>query len=152
MIHIPRFKRACKIAGVWFLLATFLLSSCATKLSSVLPSVGPPSEDEEVKIGREFRREAKKYLKFATDPEVERYLDRIGRQILSTMGPLSFDYRFFVVEDPQLNAFAVPGGSVYFYTGLIERAKSSGNRRGPARSCNKAHHMARSSGPMPYLY
>jgi beta-barrel assembly-enhancing protease len=149
MIHPARFKRACKIAAAWFLLATFPLSSCATKLSSVLPSVGPPSEDEEVKISREFRREAKKYLKFVTDPEVERYLDRIGRQILSTMGPLSFDYQFFIVEDPQLNAFAVPGGSVYFYTGLIERAKSSSEIAGVLGHeivHIKGHHMARSSG------
>ena len=149
MIHPARFKRACKIAGTWLLLATFPLSSCATKLSSVLPSVGPPSEDEEVKISREFRREAKKYLKFVTDPEVERYLDRIGRQILSTMGPLSFDYQFFIVEDPQLNAFAVPGGSVYFYTGLIERAKSSSEIAGVLGHeivHIKGHHMARSSG------
>ena len=148
MIHQARL-RAWRVACAWLLLTIFPVSGCGTKLASVLPSVGPPSEDEEIKISRGFRREAKKYLKFVTDPEVERYLDRIGQQILSTMGPLAFDYRFFVVEDPQLNAFAVPGGSIYFYTGLIERAKNSSEIAGVLGHeivHIKARHMARSSG------
>jgi predicted Zn-dependent protease len=66
------------------------------------------------------------------------------------MGPQSFDYRFFVVEDSQLNAFAVPGGSIYFYTGLIDKAKSSSEIAGVLGHEMvhvKGRHMARSSGP-----
>lgn len=115
-----------------------------------LPSIAPPSEDEEVRISREFRREAKKYLKFVNHPEVERYVDRIGRRILRAAGPQAFDYRFFVIEDSQLNAFAVPGGSIYVYTGLIERAKSTDELAGVLGHeivHIKGRHMARSSGP-----
>ena len=82
-------------------------------------------ENDEVRIGREFRREAKKNLKLVRHLEVERYVDNVGRRILSAMGPQSFDYRFFVVEDSHLNAFAVPGGSIYVYTGLLERITST---------------------------
>ncbi|HWH76643.1 MAG TPA: M48 family metalloprotease, partial [Candidatus Binatus sp.] len=110
----------------------------------------PPTEDEETRISREFRREAKKQFKFASNPEVERYIDRIGRRILAATGPLSFDYRFFVVEENQLNAFAVPGGSIYVFTGLIERAKSTDELAGVIGHeivHVKGRHMARSSGP-----
>lgn len=116
----------------------------------MLPSVGPPSEDEEAKISREFRREARKIFKFPNNPEVERYVDRIGRRILAAAGPQSYEYRFFVVEDPELNAFAVPGGSIFVYTGLIERAKSTDELAGVLGheiTHIKGHHMARSSGP-----
>lgn len=130
-----------------------LITSCGlfdrSNLPS-LPSIGPPSEDEETRISREFRREAKKHLKFINNPEVERYVDRIGRRILGATGPQSFDYRFFVVDDSQLNAFAVPGGSIYLYTGLIERAKSTDELAGVLGHeivHIKARHMARSSGP-----
>ena len=130
-----------------------LITSCGffdrSNLPS-LPSLGPPSEDEETRISREFRREAKKHLKFINNPEVERYVERIGRRILSATGPQSFDYRFFVVDDSQLNAFAVPGGSIYLYTGLIERAKSTDELAGVLGHeivHIKARHMARSSGP-----
>ena len=119
-------------------------------MAPMLPSVTPPAEDEEARISREFRREAKKYFKFINQPEVERYVDRIARRILSATGPLSYDYRFFVVEDQQLNAFAVPGGSIYLFTGLIERAKSNDELAGVLGHeivHVKGRHMARSSGP-----
>jgi predicted Zn-dependent protease len=135
------------------LVVALLITSCGlfdrSNLPS-LPSVSPPSEDEETRISREFRREAKKYFKFVNNPEVERYVDRIGRRILSATGPQSFDYRFFVVEDSQLNAFAVPGGSIYFFTGLIERTKSTDELAGVLGHeivHIKGRHMARSSGP-----
>src|SRR5689334_4230452 len=82
-------------------------------------------EDEEAKISRQFRREARKQLTLITNPEIEGYVDHIGRRLLSVMGPQAFAYRFFVVADPSLNAFSVPGGSVYMYTGLLETAKNT---------------------------
>jgi len=126
-----------------------LFSGCAS-YRSPLPSVSPPSEDEETKIAREFRREARKQLKFVNNPEVERYIDRIGQRILAVMGPQPFEYRFFVVDDSQLNAFAVPGGSIFFFTGLIERAKSTAEIAGVMAHeivHIKGRHMARSGGP-----
>jgi predicted Zn-dependent protease len=115
-----------------------------------MPGISPPGEDEETRISREFRREAKKHLKFVNHPEAERYIDRIGRRILAATGPQPFDYRFFVVDENQLNAFAVPGGSIYVFSGLIERAKSSDELAGVMGHeivHIKARHMARSSGP-----
>ena len=143
-------KLAWRVVSAWFVLASFFSASCASRLSSMLPSVSPPSEDEEVRISREFRSEAKKHFKFVTHPEVERYIDRLGQRILSVSGPLPYDYRFFVVEDSQLNAFAVPGGSIYFYSGLIERAKTTSEIAGVLGHeiiHIKGRHMARSSGP-----
>jgi len=131
-------------------LVSLLISGCSSGLSSAIPSVSGPTEDEEVRISREFRREAKKVLKFVNDPEVERYIDRIGRRILAATGPLSFDYRFFVVDEDQLNAFSVPGGSIYVYTGLIERTKNTDELAGVLGheiTHAKNHHMARASGP-----
>ena len=146
---IPLAPRPGRIRCTWVVLAAFLFGSCRT-ITQHIPSVGPPTEDEEVRISREFRREAKKHFKFVTNPEVERYVDRIARRILSATGPQSYDYRFFVVDDQQLNAFAVPGGSIYVFTGLIERAKSTDELAGVLGHeivHIKAKHMARSSGP-----
>ena len=138
-------------AGCALILSLALLASgCSTYMPPIVPSLSPPGEDEEVRISREFRREAKKHLKFVNHPEVERYIERIGQRILSAMGPQPFDYRFFVVEDSQLNAFAVPGGSIYFYTGLIEKANSTSEIAGVLGHelvHIKGRHMARSSGP-----
>lgn len=146
------FSRRSYYRLAWLLVFFLLSSGCGSYLAPITSIVKPVAEDEEVKISREFRREAKKHLKFINNPEVERYVDRIGRRILSAMGPQPFDYRFFVVEDSQLNAFAVPGGSIYLYTGLLERMKSTAEVAGVMGHeivHVKARHMARMSGPDP---
>jgi beta-barrel assembly-enhancing protease len=106
-------------------------------------------EDEESRISRQFRREARRQLPLVANPEIEGYVDHIGRRILSVMGPQTFEYRFFVVADPSLNAFSVPGGSIYMYTGLLERAKNTAEIAGVMGHeiiHAKDHHMMRMSG------
>ncbi len=116
------------------------------------PSPKPVPEDPEVKISRDFRREAKKSLKLIHDPEVERYVNKVGQRILSVMGPQPYDYRFFVVEDSELNAFAIPGGSIYVHTGLLGRITNTDELAGVLGheiTHVSGHHMARMSGPDP---
>jgi predicted Zn-dependent protease len=143
-------RPAGRVLCAWLVLAGLLLGSCGQRLSSVIPSVSPPAEDEEVRISRDFRREAKKHFRFITHTEVERYIDRLGQRLLVASGPQPYEYRFFVVEDNLLNAFAVPGGSIYFFSGLLERAKSTSEIAGVLGHeiiHIKGRHMARSSGP-----
>ncbi|HEY2987355.1 MAG TPA: M48 family metalloprotease [Candidatus Binatia bacterium] len=135
------------------LLLILLIAGCAyLPFSSRAPVAHAIQEDEETKISRQFRREARKQLRLVANPEVEAYVDRIGRRILSVMGPQQFEYRFFVVEDSQLNAFSVPGGSIYVYTGLLDRVKNTGEIAGVLGHeiiHAKDHHLARLSGPDP---
>lgn len=112
----------------WILLVCLVASGCSSASRAareIIPAVGPPSEDEDTRISREFRREIRKYVKFVNDPEVERYVDGVGRRVLSALGPQPFDYRYFVIDEPVLNAFAVPGGSIYIYSGLLDRVRST---------------------------
>jgi predicted Zn-dependent protease len=149
MMHHAASRRPWQIYCAW-LLITCLAVGCKSIVAPTLPSLGPPSEDEETRIGREFRREAKQFFKFANNPEIERFVDRIGRRILAATGPLAYDYRFFVVDENQLNAFAVPGGSIYVFTGMIERARNTDELAGVLGHeivHIKGRHMARSSGP-----
>ena len=58
------------------------------------------------------------------DPEVVEYVAEIGRNILDVIRGKYFDYRFFVIKDDALNAFATPGGLIFVHTGLIEAIDS----------------------------
>ncbi len=150
MIRRTMLRRRWRFGCSWALTIFLLIGGCRSVAAPILPAIGPPTEDEETRISREFRREAKKQFKFINNPEVERYVDRVGRRILAATRPLSFEYRFFVIEEDQLNAFAVPGGSIYLFTGLIERAKSTDEIAGVLGHeivHVKGRHMARSSGP-----
>jgi len=132
------------------LLAIALIVGCTYLPFGKAPSPAHAiQEDEESRISRQFRREAKKQLTFVTNPEVEGFVDQIGRRLLSVMGPQTFEYRFFVVSDSALNAFSVPGGSIYVYTGLIEHVKSTSELAGVMGHeiiHAKDHHIARMSG------
>src|SRR5215467_11476404 len=136
----------------WLLLISLSVTGCSSSAPANLPSipmVSPPPEDEDARISREFRREVRKQVKFVTDPEVERYVDAMGRRILTVVGPQTFDYRYFVIDEPVLNAFAVPGGSIYIYAGIIERAKNT-DEVAAVMAHETTHvakrHMARMSG------
>ncbi|MBI3924226.1 MAG: M48 family metallopeptidase [Armatimonadetes bacterium] len=57
-----------------------------------------------------------------TDPEVIEPVGKITERLMAEAGEHPYDFRFKVVRDPQVNAFALPGGGVVIYTGLLENA------------------------------
>ena len=71
-------------------------------------------------------------------------------KLVEALGPQEFDYHFFVVESPMLNAFAVPGGYVFVFTGLIAPRQHRGrDRRRPRprdRARQRAPHRAPAAG------
>ncbi len=95
-----------------------LLSLCAyvlLPLKALALSIG-----EERKIGDQLLYSVRKELPILDDPDISQYINTLGNKVLQIVGPQYFDYRFFVVKSDQFNAFAAPGGLVFFYTGLIE--------------------------------
>lgn len=75
----------------------------------------------ERELGRRFFLEARSQLPLVEDPAVSEYVARLGRRLVATLGAQQFDYHFYVVQHPALNAFAVPGGYVFIFTGLLAR-------------------------------
>ena len=58
------------------------------------------------------------------DPELQGYVERVGRRLLTGARSVDFPYTFKVVLDDSVNAFAIPGGHTYVNTGLIKMADS----------------------------
>ena len=82
------------------------------------------SEDDERRIGMEFDRSIQKQVEVIHDPLVAGFINELGQSIVAEIEPQPFIYRFRVIKDPSLNAFAVPGGYVYFHSGTILAAGS----------------------------
>jgi predicted Zn-dependent protease len=51
------------------------------------------------------------------------YVRQLGAELVAAARPTPFDVRWYVVEDEELNAFAIPGGSIYVNTGLIAKVQ-----------------------------
>jgi predicted Zn-dependent protease len=93
-------------------------------LLAVPPAALARKGNGERDLGRQFLLEARSQLPLAEDPALTEYVGSLGKKLVDSLGPQEFDYRFFVVESPMLNAFAVPGGYVFMFTGLIARANT----------------------------
>ena len=61
---------------------------------------------------------------YLDDPEVEEYVNRLGHRLAAASNNPTQDFDFFVVRDPTLNAFALPGGYIGVHTGLLLAAQT----------------------------
>lgn len=82
------------------------------------------SFEEERDVGAQFALAARQHLSLIDDPEVVGYVNGVGQRIVRALNDDVFVYRFFVVRDANINAFAVPGGYVYVHSGLLGRVGS----------------------------
>ena len=80
--------------------------------------------DPRKEIGREFLLAIRKELEFVSDPEVVSLVNRVGKHLVRAAGNDPDYYHFFVVKNNQINAFAVPGGYVFIYDGLLKNIDS----------------------------
>jgi predicted Zn-dependent protease len=102
-------------------LATVVLGGCSKPGGMFKPSIA-----QQKKLGDQAAGDFSKKYKFATGEKLAR-VERVGARLANALTPedrKTWDYRFHVIEDKEVNAFAVPGGNVYIYTGLLDRIKT----------------------------
>jgi len=80
------------------------------------------STQKEVELGSQFAQQIEQQLPIIRDPEIVRYINVLGDSIARVSDDRSLNWRFNVVDQNEINAFAVPGGHIYIYRGLIERS------------------------------
>jgi predicted Zn-dependent protease len=100
-----------------------------------LPSLGDVASDaltraQERELGRRMMTEVRRQLPLLDDPEVVAYIRDLGQRLATHSDAPEFDYRFFVVDSPSVNAFAMPGGYIGINSGLILAARSESELAG----------------------
>jgi predicted Zn-dependent protease len=79
---------------------------------------------EEVAMGAQYSQEINRQLPIIGDPEVARYITVLGDSLARVADQRNLDWHFYVVDQMEINAFAVPGGYIYVNRGLIERSET----------------------------
>jgi len=105
----------------------------AALLAALLAAPAPARAlglSEEQELGARFALEARRRLTLLREPAVTAYLRRVGNRLVSRLDSRTFSYRFYVVHDTSLNAFAVPGGHVYTNAGLLTGVASEAELAG----------------------
>ncbi|MDQ3555328.1 MAG: M48 family metallopeptidase [Gemmatimonadota bacterium] len=80
-------------------------------------------EERERTLGNQLAQHINEHIPLVQDPAVTLYVQSIGTQIARSSARPDLQYRFYVVNSPEVNAFALPGGHVYLNRGLIERTE-----------------------------
>lgn len=90
-----------------------------------LPDLGDVASSElstmaERRIGEQIIHQIRwRDAAYLDDPEIEEYLNAVGRRLVAASNNPAQDFEFFAISDPTLNAFALPGGYIGVHTGLL---------------------------------
>lgn len=115
--------------------AIVTMTSCASSSGGTKPVAEQASEaaaeillpvPEENKLGVQMSAELDKELTMHPDAEVQAYVRGLGQQVVAAANdvPEGISFTFHVVKDDEtVNAFAIPGGHIYIYTGLMKLAE-----------------------------
>ena len=111
------------------LLASLVFVSGAGADDINLPDMGSPADavlstNDESRLGSMIMRDIRRSGQVVEDPLVIEYINDIGSRIVSQTNDGDHNFTFFVVDDPRINAFALPGGYVGVHTGLLEATRS----------------------------
>lgn len=77
------------------------------------------SEEEELKLAEDVHKEILKQFRLSEDRRLNEYVNSLGQKLARTSERRNIPWRFYVVDDKSINAFATLGGRVYVHTGLI---------------------------------
>jgi len=87
-------------------------------------------EPEEIAIGRDVAARLLGAAPLMSDMRVQRYVNNVGRWLASQSERPDLPWRFGVMEASQVNAFAVPGGTIFITRGLLEKMHSEAELAG----------------------
>ena len=102
-----------------FLLLLLAVAGCATNPVTGEQDIVFMSEQQEIDIGRQSHAEILQTFGEYDDPELQRYVERIGKRLAAESHRSELIYRFTVLDSKDVNAFALPGGYIYITRGLL---------------------------------
>lgn len=95
------------------------LAGCATAPYTGRSQLMLLPEGAERQMGLDAYRQILRKSKLSTDPVLTEQVTRVGRRIAEATGRADYQWEFRVIESEQANAFALPGGKVGVYTGIL---------------------------------
>ncbi|MBI1174473.1 MAG: M48 family metalloprotease [Sideroxydans sp.] len=77
------------------------------------------SESQEINVGRRADAEVRKQYHVYENKALQDYVDRVGQRLARSSDRPNLQYHFTVLDSPEINAFALPGGYVYITRGIL---------------------------------
>jgi predicted Zn-dependent protease len=104
--------------------AVALVIACATNPATGKKQLMLVSEAQEIAMGKEADQEAIGAYGLYPDTKVQAYVERLGKGLAAKSERPDLPWSFKVVDDPTVNAFALPGGYIYVTRGIMAHLRS----------------------------
>jgi predicted Zn-dependent protease len=95
------------------------IAACATNPATGKKEFSLMSEAQEIDLGKSMDGEVRRQMGVYEDAELQRYVESIGMRLASASQRPSLPWHFTVVDEPAVNAFALPGGYIYVTRGIL---------------------------------
>src|SRR5688572_26316227 len=109
--------RGMKPGAIALLVLT--LAACATNPATGKKEISLMSEAQEIDLGKNMDGEVRREMGIYEDPELQRYVESVGMRLARSSQRPNLPWHFAVVDEPAINAFALPGGYIYLTRGIL---------------------------------
>lgn len=103
---------------------TMLAAACSVNPATGARELALIGEEQEIQMGREADQQVVASLGLYDDPELAGYVQTLGDQLAALSERPHLPWTFRVIDDPTINAFALPGGFVYVTRGILSHLRS----------------------------
>lgn len=104
--------------------ALIAAGACATNPATGKKQLSLISEPQEIALGQENDQKIVAQMGLYDDAELQAYVDRIGQELAAASERPDLPWTFRVIDDPVVNAFALPGGFIYVTRGILAHMSS----------------------------
>ena len=131
-VLLPKsFKSQLKALRNGFLIiAVMSLIGCSTNPVTGKKDFSLINKDQELAMGKQAHNSIMKQKKPLRNAKIQAYVNNIGQQLAKQSHRKEIRYTFTVLDDPSVNAFALPGGYIYITTGIMAYLNSEGELAG----------------------
>ncbi|MEM6796712.1 MAG: M48 family metalloprotease [Acidobacteriota bacterium] len=120
MMKAARQSHRRRLVGLALIALSIVVSTgCATNPATGRSQLSFYSEAEEVQLGRSNDEQLVAQFGLYDDPELAAYVDRLGQNLAAVSERPALPWTFRVLDDPVVNAFALPGGFIYVTRGIL---------------------------------
>jgi predicted Zn-dependent protease len=118
-VAAPQRTAAGGLPSVVAILLTLALGACATNPVTGKKDVVTISEAQEIELGRKMHPQILQQYGRYDDEALQGYVTTVGQRLAATSHRPKLEYTFTVLDSPDVNAFALPGGYVYITRGIM---------------------------------
>jgi beta-barrel assembly-enhancing protease len=113
-----------------FRLPSIDINKMVDTVKNVGKAVKDIDEPEEIAIGRDVASRLLGAAPLVPDPRLQRYINHVGRWLAAQTERPDLPWQFGVLDHSNVNAFAVPGGTIFITRGLLEKMRNEAELAG----------------------